>query len=96
MTKEVKGWREKGWNSSSEIGRAILEMVTGEDGWFCPHCDTKEELGYCEDITHETYHRLMDDYEKIDICCRHCGKYYFLKCHIRRNYYSCMDDKFEE
>lgn len=28
MTKEVKGWREKGWNANSEIGRAIMEMVT--------------------------------------------------------------------
>jgi len=96
MTKEVKGWRERGWDAGNEIGKAILEMVTGEDGWFCPHCDGKEELEYCEDIVHETYHKLMDEEQSVDIHCRHCGKSYYLKCHVRTNYYSCIDERFEE
>ena len=96
MAKEVKGWRENEWNPDSDMGKAILEMVTGEDGWSCPHCFSKEEMEYCEDITHASYHRMMDDEEAIEIRCRHCGECYQLKCHTRRNYYTCKDSTFEE
>ena len=96
MAKEVMGWRGKEWDPDSEMGRIILEMVTGEDGWICPHCYCKETLEEADDITHETYHQLMDEDKYIDYRCGTCGKYYYLKCHVRRNYYSCLDNKFEE
>jgi hypothetical protein len=98
MAKEVKGWRDpQSWDySGGDVTvRAVSELCRSDDGWVCPHCETKETLEGAEMAT-QTVMNLIFSGESVREYCNYCGKEYFVRCYKRLTYMSCADEKFEE
>lgn len=99
MAKEIKGWRgPKSWDMDDRgdvLLGAIKAMTQSDDGWYCPHCMCKSDLYQEEGISNETYVSLMENFDPIEMVCHACDQKYFLKCCVRKLYFSCEDKEFK-
>lgn len=97
MAKEVKGWRApRNWDYEGDdlMRKAVNAISQSDDGWECPHCGDKETMEASEMATQNVLNLIFSG-ESVREYCNYCGKEYFVKCHTRFSYSSCVDEKFE-
>jgi len=99
MGEVVKGWKtEYDWDKPTGLKELdkLIDARTSDEGWKCPHCDSKSSPQE-EEMSNHNYIRLLvgtDDDGPMEMECGNCYKKFFLRASPAIKYETCSDKSF--
>ena len=78
------------------VGDTIIRLTQSDDGWQCPHCGAKDQVGMDCGLSHDDFVQMMHDSAVIEMHCYECDKKYWLKAFVVTKYSTSTEEKFEE